>query len=265
MSNIFKIHAKKDILSKTINVKPIHIPNKEEKPSENEPKEDPEKLYHLAEQKLKQTELHIQTMIEKANEQIEQQQDEWEQEKQRQYDEARLAGYDEGYQQGQQEALQSYRHFVEEGKSLVQLAQKEYGNIIDQSKEEVLKIAIHAAEKILHTTIQLDEKTFRSIVLQAIKEVKDVPKVDLYIHPKMYEMILQYRIELDNILAHNGKLVIYPSTEVEQYSCIVETPFGKIDASVETQLHELKTKLTDFLEEANRIESQSSSGVDGTN
>ena len=51
--------------------------------------------------------------------------------------------------------------------------------------------------------------------------------------------------------AQGGKDIdfyIYPDDELEETSCIIESENGRIDASVDSQLEEIKIKLFEMLE-----------------
>ena len=41
---------------------------------------------------------------------------------------------------------------------------------------------------------------------------------------------------------------IFPDDDLKETDCIIESTFGRIDASVDSQLHELKLKLLQILE-----------------
>ncbi len=74
--------------------------------------------------------------------------------------------------------------------------------------------------------------------------------------------MINVKQEIEQTIGNQASLSIFPNKELAKYSCIIETPFGQIDASIDTQLTELKTKLIDLLEEDKRRESKFHTTVD---
>jgi flagellar assembly protein FliH len=50
------------------------------------------------------------------------------------------------------------------------------------------------------------------------------------------------------IFPKDTELYIFPDDELEESSCIIESENGRMDASVDSQLQEIKVKLTELLE-----------------
>ncbi|MFB4475339.1 flagellar assembly protein FliH, partial [Oceanobacillus caeni] len=58
-----------------------------------------------------------------------------------------------------------------------------------------------------------------------------------------------HKQELTQLLENNLKLSIYVKEELDVNACIVEHPFGQIDASIDTQLSQIKQILQDVVQE----------------
>jgi flagellar assembly protein FliH len=246
LSNILKTqhnfnHPKK------IGVKQIHLKQEIEGESEEQ---DTTHLLHQAEEKLKQAEVLANQMIEEANKRIAEAQELFDQEKIKVMEQVKQEAYQIGFEEGKTEAEETYRKYINEGASIIRLAEKERDDIVEKSEELILSIAMKSTEKILTYELDKENNAFHTLVLSAIKDAKDQPKVEVYVHPNDFGKLQHFKAELETALENLADLRIYPNDQLERYSCIIETPVGQIDASIDVQLDELKTKLKGLLEEA---------------
>lgn len=152
-------------------------------------------------------------------------------------------GYKEGLRLGREDGYQQIKQQIQVATEVADLAKMEYFNQVEQSEETILEIAIKIAEKILDQRLSEQPESFLPIVKKAIQEVKEYKEVRVFVHYKMYPLILQKKDEWRSLYFHNSQLIIYPSDELSETSCIIETDGGRIDASVDSQLEELRDKL----------------------
>ena len=69
----------------------------------------------------------------------------------------------------------------------------------------------------------------------------------MYIQINM-NFLLSKKEELLSIFPQDTNLVIYPDSDLSEDSCLIESPSGRIDARIDTQLTEIKMNLIEFLE-----------------
>ncbi|NUJ33116.1 hypothetical protein HUS65_22110, partial [Pseudoalteromonas sp. 2103] len=124
-----------------------------------------------------------------------------------------------------------YRDLIDQTNSVIQRANEEYHAIVAKSDESILNLAIYVAEKILNQKIEEDSNAFFDIIKIAIKELQDQSDISIYLHPNKYSFVLDHKQELTQLLENNLKLSIYVKEELDVNACIVEHPFGQIDAS----------------------------------
>lgn len=188
-------------------------------------------------------------LIETAKNEIETEKNNWQQEKKVWIEKAKEEGYMEGFSTGKEQAFQEYRDLIDQTNSIVRRANEEYDAIVAKSDETIINLAIHVAEKILNQKIQEDSKAFLNIVKTAAKELQDQSDISIYLHPNKYSFILEHKQELTQILENNMKLSIYVKEELDIDACIIEHAFGQIDASIDTQLNQIKQILQDVVQE----------------
>lgn len=215
-----------------------------------------------AEQMLQQARNEAEAILEEARnqaqetyQQIEQDQLNWESEKQQWIEQAQEQGYEAGFNQGSQDGYEQYRTVIEEARQVVSAARLDYEKHIEDSEYTILHLGMKAAEKVLGTKLEEEPDYYLHLVKRAIREVKDHENIQIQVHPTEYEMLLTHKDELLALFTvPTAELYIYPNDEMQQYQCVIESSFGRIDASIDSQLTEIKLKLLQVLEEAHEYE-----------
>lgn len=182
-------------------------------------------------------------------EEIQQAKDYWEQEEKRIYiEQAQKEGYQQGIEDGLQKGYNEMAGDIAFAKEVVEASKVDYQQHLESSESVILDIALNVAKKIIGQQLEAKEETFLSLVKGAIKEAREYREVQLHIHPSRYQSILSHKDELISIFPKEAELYIYPDDELDEGSCIIESENGRIDASVDSQLLEIKAKLSELLE-----------------
>jgi flagellar assembly protein FliH len=156
-------------------------------------------------------------------------------------------GYRDGFETGNEDGKKQYEALLQQASSIVDKSKADYKSRVEQAEPLILELAIKAAEKIIHASLEQERERWNGFVQEVVKEVKDQQEARLYVHPSSYELTLARKNELKNML--NAPIYIYPDGQLSEYGCIVESSFGKIDASIDSQLSELRKKLLEKLQE----------------
>ncbi|WP_169907927.1 flagellar assembly protein FliH [Priestia abyssalis] len=208
-----------------------------------------ENLILEAQAKAEAIEQQSQMMLSQAKRQIEHDQQQWEDERQRIAWEAKQQGYQEGLRQGKQEGMQAYETLLTEARAMIELTKQDYYSYMESSEEIILHLGLEIAEKIIGQQLAQDPEKLLSLVRTALKEVRDHKEIQLFVSVSSYPFIQGYKEELMALLNGEASLFIYPDGELADTSCIIESSFGRIDASVDSQLDEIKKQLTELLKE----------------
>lgn len=167
---------------------------------------------------------------------------------------AKENGYNEGFQQGLQEGQKQYETSIQNARNVVAASENDYIHRIDEAEPIIVQLALKVAEKIIAEKITEKPDYWISLVKEVINEVREQSHVKLYIHPNWYDLTLSYKEELRLLLPNCENLYIYPDVHLEENGCTIETPYGKIDASVDSQLTEIKHTLLEKLKELDGYE-----------
>ncbi|WP_170862682.1 flagellar assembly protein FliH [Gracilibacillus kekensis] len=239
--------------NRQIHLRKIDIPKQNY--SEQEAENQLQKMYKQIESANAELEKVIEEkrkMQEATNKEIQAAKENWEQEKLQYIEQAQQEGYQQGFEQGQKDSLTQYNTIITEAVDVLDNAKQEYYNIVAESDETVLEIAMATSEKVLHQVLEEDPAKFLGIVHSLINQVKDHPHIKLLVSSKYYTLLLENKEELSSILHNQMEFMIYPSADLKEEQVLIETPFGRIDASLDTQLEEIRTRLFHVVEEITR-------------
>ncbi|WP_026689901.1 flagellar assembly protein FliH [Alteribacter aurantiacus] len=220
-------------------------PNFKEEEKEQEIKEDV--IYYLSDAKRE-----AQKVIDEANRYKEQVALEMEEAKSNalakanlQYETSKKQGFEDGYSKGKEEGFSSCKEEIQRARSIVTLAQNEYEKTLENAYPQILEIGLTVAKKIIGVELEENE-VWKNIVSNAIEEVKEQDEIIICVHPNRYEETLRHKEELEKMTAHTHKMMIYPDITLPSNGCTIETPYGKMEAGVGSQLKELKEQLLEL-------------------
>ncbi|WP_108669692.1 flagellar assembly protein FliH [Peribacillus acanthi] len=181
--------------------------------------------------------------------QVKQEKEYWEhEEKPRMIEQARNEGFGLGTEEGRNRGYSEMQSSIELAKEVVDLAKLDYQSHIDSSEGTILELGLKVAEKIINKRLEMSEEDFYSIVKKAMKEARDYKDIQLHVHPIHYGFLLSQKDELLSLFPKETNLYIYPDDELTESNCIIESSNGRIDASVDSQLDEVRRKLFEILE-----------------
>jgi len=184
---------------------------------------------------------------------IEQAKSHWELTEKQQYIQI---GYDEGFiegsEAGRNQGLTEYTNCIDIAKNVVETTKMDYLDKLAKAEQTILDLGVQVASKIIGIQLEKSDEAFVSLVKRAIKEARDYSEVQLHIHPNHYQSIQSQKEELQAIFPKEINVYIYPDADLNENSCIIESANGRIDASVDSQLAEIKRKLADVLEEGSK-------------
>lgn len=185
---------------------------------------------------------------EQVENQLQQQKLNWEQEAILLSNQAQQSGYEAGLQEGRTNGYHEAMGFIQEAQQVVNASKEDYRRKIESSEQTILELGLKVAERILGDHLADNPEYFMSVVKRALKEARDYREIQLHIHPSYYEFLLSQKEDLLLVFPKETELYIYPDADLSEQSCIIESANGRIDATVDAQLKEMKEKLFEMLE-----------------
>ena len=169
---------------------------------------------------------------------------------------ARDEGYREGYAQGTAKAMDDAQRDREavaarlekEVQAFLEKADMAREEFIRQSQDELLDLCIAVAEKVVRVSLKSSSEVIVRMIQTATERMKRQEWVHIYISGCDTKGVAQISPALTTALgALSQHVKIIPMGDDEGGTCIVETPEEIIDASVSTQMSNIRDLLRDQL------------------
>jgi flagellar assembly protein FliH len=154
-------------------------------------------------------------------------------------------GYDEGYQTGlktiREELFRENEIRLNEITGMLEIIENNKQAIISKYENEISKLAIDIAEKIMRQKIELKDNSLSQIIESVINDYKNVEWVKIYLSNEQEVKAIEADKSLINELNKvSNDIKIEVKKDLSKGSCIIETPHSIVDASLDTQLNNLK-------------------------
>jgi len=157
-------------------------------------------------------------------------------------EQARLEGAAQGREEAKQEILPSAVAFANAGQTLIVFEQQ----MIAHYTPEMVRLALAIAEKIVHRTAAADPEIVTSVLERARREVMDARRIRVHLNPADYELLAETRPDLLTIGHDTGRAIeVVADEQVSRGGCRLETEIGIVDATLPTQIAEVRRQLLD--------------------
>ncbi|KHE72738.1 hypothetical protein LD39_03020 [Halobacillus sp. BBL2006] len=208
-----------------------------------------EDMKNKAEQQLEAAQNQVETLIEETDARIQAEKLAWKKEREELVKEAESSGYKAGFQKGKEQGFMEYSAKLQEANEIMKSAHESSQSIVNASDEIMADIALRCAEKIMDQHLHQSPEYFIPIVNKVIKEVQGQSGITIFVHPDQYRYVLAQREELKRLTDIHTEISIYTKDGIQPFSCLVETSFGRVDASIDSQLSELRQKILECVDE----------------
>jgi flagellar assembly protein FliH len=173
---------------------------------------------------------------------------EWRHKMQQEFEMMQQEGYETGFQNGLNQGLENWQDKLNEVNQFIEKTKQDYYQVLSEAEPQMILLAMKAAEKIIGKKLEESPETWVSIVKQLVKEAREFEEVKLYVPIGWFDLTVRHREELKNMLQSTASLFIYPDETLQENGAVIEFPFGKIDATLDVQLKEIREKLLEQIE-----------------
>jgi flagellar assembly protein FliH len=153
-------------------------------------------------------------------------------------------GYDNGYEKGFAAGSMEGQYRAEETykKALEVLVETEKYRMerLNGLQKEILDLAVAISEKIIFAELTLNDQIVGQIAGNAIKKLVVPEYIIIHAHPKEAEVLIQQKDMLSKQVIGDVPIRIVKEHDLPAGSCFIETEKGFLDASIDTQVSELK-------------------------
>ena len=155
--------------------------------------------------------------------------------------------YEKGFAQGEKDGRELGMKKIVKSIENIENLFVELGNlkteILKQCEKEILELVFSIAQKIIHKKIDEDDKIIKEAVIEAMHSVTEKSQIVIKVNPEDYDTIENMKPEFFRTFKDLKSIVVTPDLSANRGGCLLETPYGDIDASVEARLDKIQQSL----------------------
>lgn len=168
-------------------------------------------------------------IIESAKEEVEER-------KKEEYEKAYQEGFEKGYYEGKLEADSIISHAME----IKNCLENRKSAILKEAEEEVIHIVIEISKKIIGQELQQSNEAIISLIKQALERSSFKNKISIKVSSEDYKYVVENKEFIESLVEGVSEIDIIEDKFLFKGDCIVDTPAGQINSSVELQMKELE-------------------------
>lgn len=151
-------------------------------------------------------------------------------------EEARQAGYNEGVE----EARRQYEDLLQEAEFIKEHARVEYKEVLAGIESEAVNMILEIARNVIGTEISFNKEDILYLVKAAFEKCANRERIILRVSPDDHDYIVQNKERLMSMVDGLSELEIKKDVSLKVGACLIDTPFGSIDAGVQTKFNKIE-------------------------
>lgn len=151
------------------------------------------------------------------------------------YEKGFVQGEKDGFELGEKKAIK----VIENIENLLNEINSLKHDILKQYEKEILDLIFAVVEKIVHHEVRLDETAIKKAIFDALEFAVEKSKVVFNVNPEDYEYVEKLRPDLFNRYKELKSIVVTSDPSISRGGCFLETPYGNIDATIESKLENI--------------------------
>jgi flagellar assembly protein FliH len=157
---------------------------------------------------------------------------------------ARRLGYEAGVAAGraaaEQELLGAARGFAE---ALAELASFRAG-LLERYQRELLELALGIARKVVQRELAANPEHWLGMLREAVRQALDRERIRIRVGGVLHRFLLEHLPDLRAQLEDVKELELVEDATLAENGCVLESRYGDLDLSVDTQIGAIRAALT---------------------
>jgi flagellar assembly protein FliH len=151
--------------------------------------------------------------------------------------------YEKGFAQGEKDGLELGQRRIEtiitQFKEILLEIEGQRKDLYKAFEKEMLLLVLDISKKVIRHELKLHEDIILATLQGAIQYVVDRRKLVAHLNPVDYQYLLAHPEGLPLPLDEAGAVKVIEDHSIARGGCILETSFGEVDATVESQFNEI--------------------------
>lgn len=155
--------------------------------------------------------------------------------------------YEKGFSQGERDGLEFGRRraeiFLQQFKNLLEELDKTIKIFYKQCEDDLIYLMFTILRKILHNELFLNENVVIETLKETLKLVVDRQKIIVHLNPVDFQYLTSPTVGIHFLKDDFEGVKLLEDPNITRGGCVIETSFGDIDATIESQLKKVETFL----------------------
>jgi flagellar assembly protein FliH len=156
--------------------------------------------------------------------------------------------WQKGYDEGNESAKEQYAGIIMEAEATRESAMEEHDKVLAGIETEIIDLVTEVSKRVIGAELSTNRDSIISLVRLALEKCSNKNNLVLKVASGDYEYLLENRDRFNMMVQGAGDMELRQDQSLEPGSCLVETPFGSIDASAQTRMRKIEEAFIDILE-----------------
>ena len=156
--------------------------------------------------------------------------------------------WQKGYDEGNESAKEQYAGLILEAEATRESAMEEHDKVLSGIETEIINLVTEVSGRVIGNELTTNRDSIICLVRLSLEKCSNKNNLVLKVAPGDYEYLMENRDRLNMMVQGAGEMEIRQDQSLEPGSCLLETPFGCIDASAQTRLRKIEEAFRDILE-----------------
>ncbi|HOS69251.1 MAG TPA: FliH/SctL family protein [Bacillota bacterium] len=168
---------------------------------------------------------------------------------------SRENGYKEGYESGYLEGKNGAQSIIDEASEIKTFLDMRRESLYREAEEQIVDLVLSISKKVIGQELSQNREALLSLVNQALQKCAFKNKLVLKISPLDFDFIKENKYRICKMVEGISDIDIVSDLSLQNGSCIIETPSGEINSSIDVQLEEIE-KIFTYIYRENNFPSQ---------
>jgi flagellar assembly protein FliH len=160
------------------------------------------------------------------------------------YEKSFAQGEKDGFEFGEKKSIKIAENIENLFNEMINLKHE----VSKQYEREIIDLIFAVAEKIVHHEVRSKEPVIKNAIFEALEAAVEKSKVVFNVNPDDYDYVEKLRPELFKQNKGLKSIVVTSDPAVSRGGCYLETPYGNIDATIESKLDKIYQCLQESVE-----------------
>ncbi|MCL2707493.1 MAG: FliH/SctL family protein [Defluviitaleaceae bacterium] len=156
---------------------------------------------------------------------------------------AREEGFNEGYGEGYSKAESEGRLIIGEAETILEEAKAERKEIEESLEPDIIGLVSDIVRKLIGDATELYPQTIVNLARQGLSGATLSGEVAIHVSPEDYKTAAENAEALSAYADSSVTIEIVRDPSLRPMDCVIETPFGNIDCSLNMQYESLRDQL----------------------